>query len=424
MGVTAPTGINVSISDALAGSWSGAVCNASGGAGNTTAWVFVQPLGASGGPDTVTINVGASSTQPVQFDITFWQNINTSSPANGSLCTGSISPEAGGVINPGSFTPAADNDSNGGNVIWNYTPICTGYASSNPTKWVSATGFSLLNGEIIWTNDQGFPEASQYYIQTTQASVTPSITASDDTADCFNSVSVALKIADNGASAPSSIHVVAIGHESFTSFSSPGTMKIQVPWIGNLRALTFTWPGMSPNGGPGVVSSISSSDGCNFASLGDAGSGHVWYAQNCSPCPTCTVTFTWTGTQTEAGASFRYYDVQNAASSSYQNSTYADAFSCGTSVTDAPSFTPTGASSGLTLQALGNGQGPVTGFGPGAPPGAVFDLWTFTGQSDMDVADNADASDHLYYSSLATQAWNFTKDNNGDECYAVAAAFN
>ncbi|HUN74851.1 MAG TPA: hypothetical protein VMU40_10085 [Steroidobacteraceae bacterium] len=426
MGVSAPAGTTVTISDALVGSWSGAVCNASGGSGNATAWVFVQPLGATGGPDTITIGVGSSNIQPVQFDVTFWQNIATSSPANGSLCTGAINPGSGGSINPGSFTPTANNDSSGGNLIWNYTPICTGYAASNPTKWVAGSGFTLLNGDIIWTNDQGFPEASQYSVQATQESVTPSITATGDTADCFNSASVALKIADNGASAPSSIHVVAIGHESFITYTSPGSMKIQVPWIGNLRALAFTWIDMSPNGGSGSVSAISSSDGCNFTVTGGVGNGgaNIWYAQNCLPCPTCTVTLTWTGGEVEPQASFRYYDVENAKAASFQNAATSESISCGTTVDDAPSFTPSGTSSGLVLQVMGNGNGPVTGFASGAPSGAVFDLWTFAGQTDSDLADNADASDHLYYSSTATQSWNFVKQNGNDQCDYAAAAFN
>lgn len=424
MGVTALASKTVTISDTLVGSWSAAVCGATGGTGNAKAWVFVQPLGATGGRDTITIDVGASDTQPVQYDITFWQNIDTSSPANGSLCTGNITPGSGGDINPGSFTPVTNNDGNGGNLIWNYTPICTGNASSNPTRWVPASGFSLLNGDIIWANDQGFPEASQYSLQTTQASATPSITATGDTADCFNSASVALKVADNGATAPSAIHVVAIGHESFATFSSPGTMKIQVPWAGNLRALTFSWQGMSPGGGSGSITSISSSDGCNFTKTGGADGANVWYAQNCSACQTCTVSLTWSGSYTSPQGSFRYYDVENAQASSFQNAAVSDTFGCGTSVTNAPTFTPAGASSGLVIQVLGNGNGPITGFASGAPSGAVFDLWTFAGQTDSDLADNADASDHLYYSSTAEENWNFVKTNGSDVCYDAAAAFN
>ena len=423
MGVSAPANVTVTISDTRVGAWSSALCSASGGAGNAKAWVFVQPLGAAGGADTITINVGSSNIQPVQFDVTFWQNINTASPANGALCTGNITAGAGGSINPGSFTPTTNNDSNGGNVIWNYTPICTGYASSNPTKWVAASGFTLLNADIIWTNNQGFPEASQYHVQPTQGAVTPSITATGDLADCFNSASVALKIG-SGASAPSTIHVAAIGHESFITFASPGTMTIQVPWVGNLRAMTFTWQNMSPGGGSGSITAISSSDGCNFTKTGGSNGANVWYAQNCSPCPTCTVSMTWSGAYAAPQGSFHYYDVENAQASSFRNAATGDNFACGTSITDAPTFTPTGASSGLVIQALGNGNGPITGFGSGAPAGAVFDLWTFAGQTDSDVADNADSSNHLYYSSLATQNWNFVKSNGGDNCYDAAAAFN
>ncbi len=226
MGVSALASINVTISDSLVGSWSSAVCAAGSGTFNTKASVFVQSLGATGGADTITINVGSSDTQPVQFDITFWENISTSSPANGSLCKGNITPGSGGSISPGSFTPTTNNDTNGGNVIWNYTPVCSTTAGGNPTRWVPGSGFSLLNGDIIWTNNQGFPEASQYYVQAAQAAVTPSITATGDTADCFNSTSVALMAANNGATAPSTIHVASIIHESFVAFAAPGTQVI------------------------------------------------------------------------------------------------------------------------------------------------------------------------------------------------------
>jgi hypothetical protein len=181
---------------------------------------------------------------------------------------------------------------------------------------------------------------------------------------------------------------------------------------------------MSPGGGPGSITAIASSDGCNFTKTGGSGGANVWYAQSCSPCPTCTAIMTWTGAYAASQGSFRYYDVENAQASSFQNAATSATFACGTSVTDAPTFTPTGASSGLVLQVLGDGNGPITGFASGAPSGAVFDLWTFAGQTDSDVADNADASNHLYYSSIATENWNFVKTNGNDQCYSAAAAFN
>jgi hypothetical protein len=422
MGVSAPAGVTVTISDTLVGAWSAAICGASGGTGNAKASVFVQSLGATGGTDTITINVGSTNTQPVQFDVTFWQNVNTSLPANGSLCTGNIA-LASGVVGPGSFTPTANNDANGGNIIWNYTPICSLVAGSNPGSWTAASGFTLLNGDVIWANNIGFPEASQYYVQATFASVTPSITATGDSGDCFNSASVALMVANNGASAPSTIHVAKVIHESYITFSSPGTQTVLFPTTGNLRVAAFTWEAGCPGGGSaGCISTLSSSDGCSWTKrIDDSGGAVIFYAQNCSPCATCTVGLAYTGSATLPQASFRLYDIQNAASASFQNSAGGSG-GCGTSVTNAPSITPTGASTGLTVAALGNGNGPITAVT--SPTGAVFDLWVFTGQVDGDLADNADASSHLYFSSTATQNWNYTKTNGSDVCYWEAAVFN
>ncbi|HUN74849.1 MAG TPA: hypothetical protein VMU40_10075 [Steroidobacteraceae bacterium] len=422
MGVSAPASTSVTISDTLVGAWSTFVCNANASGGSAAAWVFVQPLGASPGTDTITINVGSSNTQPVQFDITFWQNISTSSPANGSLCAGNLTAGSGGLVTPGSFTPTANNDSNGGNLIWNYTPICSTNAMGNPSKWVAATGFTLLNGDIIWSNDQGFPEASQYYLQSAQASTSPSITATGDTADCFNSVSVALKVADNGASAPTKIHVAKIIHESYITFSSPGTQHVQFPTVGNLRVLATTWPSGAPGSGAGSLTGVSSSDGCSWAELNPGNGGAVmFYAQNCSPCATCTLSLTYSGGQTLPQASFRLYDVQNALASSFQNFVGNSGSCTDPTTTDAPSITPMGASSGLVIADNGIGTGPITGVS--SPSGAVFDLWTFAGQSDSDLADNADGQAHYYFSSAAQQNYDWSEGEGNQDCYWIAAVF-
>lgn len=425
MGVTVAHGVNVTMRDTLVGTWSAAVCKQDAGTDLAKTYLFVQPLGAAGGKDTITIGVGSSNTQPVQFDLTIFENIATSSPANGTLCPsgGNLMPNSSGVINPGSFTPTTNNAANGGNVIWNYTPICSTYAAWNASNFTAASGFKLLNGDIIWTNDQGFPEASQYSVQTNQASVTPSITAAGENSsrDCFNSVSVALKVANLGATAPTTIHVAKIVHESYVAFSSPGKQNVLFPTVGNLRIASFTWQGGCPGAGAGCVTGLASSDGCAWKLVGGAnGDAAIAYAQNCSPCPTCTVTLTYSGGQMLPQASFRLYDVENAKPSSYQDSA-GDEGSCGTSVTSAPTLTPSGASSGLVIAALGNGNGPVTAIK--SPIGSVFDLWTFAGQNDSDVADNADASSHLYFMSTAAQTWGYAKTHGDDECYWEAAAF-
>ena len=427
MGVSAQAAVTVTISDTLTGAWSAPTCSASG-SNNVNASVFVQPLGATGGADTITINVGATDTQPVQFDITFWENINTAAPVNGSQCSGNITPTSGGVISPGSFTPT-NNDANGGNVIWNYTPLANGFSHTSVTGYTPATSFQLLNGGAVLWPATGFPQASQYYLQTTAAAVTPSITAAGENGsngDAFNSATVALAVANNGATASATIHVANIIHESIYISSNPGTTTSPFPTTGNLRIAAFTWEGGCPGGGGACLATsgttISSSDGCTWAVVGNAGHGDavIGYAQGCSPCPACTVSLHFSGAGA-LGGSFRLYDVQNAQASSYQNEASSSG-SCGTTLNDAPTITPSGASSGLTIASNGIGTGPGTGFAPGAPSGATFDLWTFASQTDADAADNADSQAHYYFSSAATQNWNWSL-HAPSSCYWVAAIF-
>lgn len=424
VGVTALSSIaTVSISDTLVGAWSAAACTSTGGAGNFKMWVFVQPLGSSSGADTITINTGATSTQPVQVVSTVYQNLATTSPADGCLSStsGGIQANSSGLIAPGSFTPTTNNNANGGHVIWNYVAIC-GNAGSNSSKWVPASGYTLLSGEVIWVNNQGFPDAVQQSVQTTNASTTPSITATGEiaTGDCFNSTSVALKVANNGSTAPSFIRVAKIFHESFFGVTAPVSQVIQMPTVGNLRVLTMSWNGGSPGGGTQTISGIVSTDGCTWHQLNaGGGSATMWYAQNCSPDPVGTTTITYTGTGTMPQASFRGYDLVNAQTSSFQSST-GNFGACGTTNTSFVSITPT-VTGGITMSTIGNGNGPITAIT--APTGASFDLWLFTGISDSDVADNADYSGHYNFFTNATQNWSFTKTNGSDSCYTELAVF-
>lgn len=430
MAVTAPHGTAVSISDTVFGTWSKAVCTADAGTGNYLTAVFVQYLGATGGADTITVGVGSTSILPVSYDLTFWGNINPIAPVSGSLCTANITPATGGNISPGSFTPA-NNDRQGGNVIWNYNGIAFA-ASFNPTGWTPGSGFTLLNGDILWTANNGYPTSSQYEVQTTQASVTPQINGGGEgpTTNDYNSVSVALAVANTWAVKPTTIHVNSITHESFQGFSSPGTMKAVWPTTGNLRVIAFPWTGGCPDLGAGCLTAtaVSFSDSCATTLIGgSAGSGgaSIAYAQNCSPCATCTVSIVFAGTETIGQGSFRMYDVSNALASSYQNSTSGLTASCTTTtVNNSPTFTPTGATSGLTISTFGNELGFVSGFASGVPSGSVFDLTVYTGETSADMMDNADASNHYYHTSLSAQNWNYTLSTSPTECYFAAAAFN
>src|SRR6185437_5367526 len=105
-------------------------------------------------------------------------------------------------------------------------------------------------------------------------------TGENASGDCFNSVSVALKVANDGAVAPRAIRVAKIIHESFITFSAPGTQRVLFPTVGNLRVATFTWQGGCPGAGAGCVSRLTSSDGCPWNLVGGiGGDALIGYAQ-------------------------------------------------------------------------------------------------------------------------------------------------
>lgn len=419
--VSALASKTVSITDTLGATWS-ELCAGSGGTGNAKAWAFVAPLGATGGVDAITIGVGASNTQPVQYDLTIWENINTSTPSGGSHCsaTNGVTPVSGVITDTGSFTPTPNN-ANGGNVIETYVPVCTSLASGNTASWTAGAAFTLLSSEIIWTNNQGFPNAVQWQTQTTSAAITATISETGDTADCFNMATVALQVANNGQSAPAAIHVAKIIHESMVATGA--TVTTQQAWTGNLRVATFTWTGGCPGGGGNCLTSVTSGDGCSWTDLGGTHGGSVIaYAQNCQTEGSDTVVLHMSGA-IGAQFSFRLYDITGALASSFQDATTDASVSCGTTWTNMPgSFIPTGASNGLAIHALGNGNGPVPTII--SPTGVVADQWQFTGITDSDIADNSDDSDHTYYSGSPTLSWSGTKTHGSDQCYYMAAAFN
>jgi len=424
LGVTAPHGTSVSISDTLVGSWAAATCTADAGSGNYLATVFVQNVGSAGGADTITINVGSTPVEPVQAVISVFENIATSSAGSGSNCVGHITPSSSGLIDPGSFTPTSNSL---GNLIWNYTALCSQQnGTTNPSNWTAASSFSLLNAETIWKTANGFPDASQYYYQATDAAVDPSLTATGENAsgNCYNSASVALKVADNGSTAPSSIHVLRIINESFIGFPSPGSLTFDSPTTGNLRVVATPWPDGMPLGPNNIaeLTGVSWSDGCAATKLGPINNGSVtWYSANCLPCPACTLTLTFSGSQDVTQSSFRVYDVENAQATQ-SPTTAGNQTSCNSIATDAPSITPA-ASSGLAIASIGSNNYQITGLGAGSPSGAVFDLWYYDGETEYDLSTNADGVAHYYLSSDATQNWNWSKVSGTDTCYYLAAIF-
>jgi hypothetical protein len=88
-----------------------------------------------------------------------------------------------------------------------------------------------------------------------------------------------------------------------------------------------------------------------------------------------------------------------------------------------PVIATTGANE-LVIATMGIGDGPGLGVASGAPGGAVWDLPTYSGETDLDLMENADAAAHAYAAAASTEHWNWTITSNGDNsCSAEAVAF-
>ena len=248
LGMTYPHGSSPTITDSNGNTWpTTAAVSADAGSGGNISSIFVLP-NASAGLTTITVSF-ASPIIPFNYVVSEFNNVATTSPINGTRATAD---DAGPSLTTGSFTPG-NNDASGGNLIWNYYAV-SGGANGNPTSWVAGSNFTLLDADIAWANKQGFPHASQYFVQTTAAPINPSIIATGDSADGYNAVAVALKAASAGTAASAGIHINTIIHQTSTSWPASGTLTMQFPTTGTLRVLEYS------NEAVGVTS-VTDSDG-------------------------------------------------------------------------------------------------------------------------------------------------------------------
>lgn len=373
-----------------------------------TAAYFVLP-NIAGGAETVTVNF-SGAVIPFNYEITEVTNVATSSPANGS----SSATGTGSALSAGAFTPTTNNDANGGNIILSYHALASS-AGSNPTSFVPGGSFNLLNGDIAWTNDQGFPHASQYFVQAAQASVTPSITATGDTSDSYNSIAIALKSANAGSGIPAGIRVVKINH--FTAAGSiPSTWNLQFPGNGNLQVCaTANSSTLTP------ITSATDTDGNTWTKVSVAADEpQIFYLGSAAASPTRIIHFNGTFSVT---ISMRCFDIKSAASATADATGVMSSTSVGgtTSISNAPSVTPTN-SNGFCLASMGLGQGP--GLSVTSPTGATFDLVTYTGEVDGDLMENADALAHYYNPNTTQINWDWTFSNQpSNTAFATGVCF-
>ena len=408
LGISYPNGSSPTITDNNGNTWpTTAAVSANAGPGGNISSIWVLP-NANAGQTTITVSF-ASAIIPFNYVVSEFNNVATASPINGTSATVGAGPS----LTTGSFTPG-NNDGNGGNLIWNYYAV-SGGASGNPTSWVPGSGFTLLDADIAWNTNQGFPHATQYLVQTTAAPINPGITATADT-NFFNGVAVALKAASAGTAAPAGIHINKIIHQ--TTNVPPATWTLQEPATGNLRVLATANSSALTN-----ITSVTDSDGGVWTKIQPASDEpQIWYSANTTANPNLTVTIHGAAGPT---ITVLFYDILGAAANPLDVAAGAPStdVSNQTTVNNMPSITPTTAN-GLVIAVMGLGQGPGLGLNTGAPTGAVFDLVTYTGELDLDLMENADGQAHLYNTSTATVNWNWhITANPNNSAFATAVAF-
>lgn len=429
LAVTGLHGHALTITDSASDTIPASVCTADNGTSNglTNIYAF-QP---STGVTSITATAGAAFAQPFDWVVAEYNNISTVT-SQGSNCQAGLTATAG-VVTPTGFTPT-NNNATGGNLIFNYTALANGTntPACNASSYTPATGYTLLAGDVsTWLNGDGygFQKSAQYQVQTTSASAVPTMTmggenCSGGNGDAFNTASIALKVGTAGISNPSTIHVVRSVQITSTSFGGPtlpATFVVPTPTAGNLRV--FMFEGVNTGGFVSNSTTVTSSDGCNYTQVASGTAQPImFYAQNCSPCATCTATFTNTPGAALGNTGGRWYDVENAAASSFQNKADADpACSSSTSSANNPTLTPAN-SAGLSLAMLEMGTGPTTGIS--LPTGAVYLCPTYTNQNDNDTMCSGDAHGYFIYSSNAAQAWDWSITSHaGNNCASFVAAF-
>jgi len=408
-----PNGRTVTITDSASDSSPTALCTADAGSGNfkSSLYAFVPTTGVTW------INVGVSGAQFAGFDaeVSEWNNVGTTLQGSAS-CTASNASTAG-VVTPTAIS-ATNNDATGGNLLFNYTVLAgpsAGTPACQTSNYTAGNGFVLLNGDTSTAlngNGFGFQHSTMALVQTTAASIAAKITLTGETCssgngDPYNSATVALKVQTSGITYPSTIHVIKdieIDTFNWASPTVPATWLFPFSSRGNLRVFMFDG---AVDHTYAVANTVTSSDGCNFTQ--STGSGNdiliFWYAQNCSPCDNCTITFNMTPGGSLNISAGRFYDIANAAASSYVGRAGNNIGAANqTSVTHDPDYTPTNAT--LILVMGQNGFGPTTGIT--SPTGVYWTCALYTGQTDGDYMCSGDGHAYYYAPTTAPENWSWS----------------
>ena len=237
-----------------------------------------------------------------------------------------------------------------------------------------------------------------------QGAVTPSIVEAGDNGDTYNSLAIALKIATAGTSVPAGIHINKVLH--FTQGAAAGgSLTLETSATGNLRVVAFSLAGS--------VSSVTDNDtGSSWTIEQGANNPQavIAFAPNRGPMSTLKITVRFSSVQYPT--SIRFFDIQSANAAPFDVAASNIPTSCPAPVGNtsaAPPITPTTAN-GLTIAGMPMGSGPVEGVV--GPTNAIFDLVYYTGETDFDSMENADAVGHYYNPDLSTENWSWTTAPN------------
>ena len=308
---------------------------------------------------------------PFEYTVSEFNNVATTKCVDGAVGAANLSPTCFGGHQPRKLRPLTNNSAKGGHVIWNYTAIPS---RGNPNSWVPAVGFTLLDGDIAWINEQGFPHATQWSIQRQHAVV--------DSWHYFDRGYRRYIQFGGSLSSGSGRRRRAPGHPHQQGHPSKlgraffrGDLALQLPTTGNLRVLAFA-AGQNIFG----VTSITDSDGSVWSEVQTGGdSAQIWYAANRPANANLTVSIHTSGTSPTN--SVRFFDIQGAAASPLDVAAGTDSTACSspTTLANQPTIKTTGANE-LVIATMGIGDGPGLGVASGAPTGAVWDLPTYTGR--------------------------------------------
>lgn len=405
-GITAP-----SCSGSVNGTYT-AGPTALGGLNNTDTITFYKQ-NVTAGQETLTFTFGVSTRQFGVDAITELYGVATSGGTQGTASSAFSTTTA-----TTSFTPT-NNNATGGNFIWaSFVQAEQIPVGTTPMITVSGSSFTMMGVDTGWNDSGGdgenFAKAQMGFVQATSAAINPTIVVIGQGADHWNSLALAFKIVSGAGTAPPSNYMPGVSFLSTTHYPASGTYSFQSSMVGNLRLL------QSPD--PNLSSSLYITDSEGNVLLSDGTSKPAfWYTLGTSANP--NLRFFITGGGTDTSLSWRTLDIKGGAGAPTFDSATDVADSIGTVTT----YTPTNKISpsntnGIVVYGIGIGLGP--GLAVTAPTGAVWQYPTFSGETDGDLAVNADIG--AYYLNTASGAITatFTITNNvGNSSSGAIIAF-